>query len=336
MAKNILLTGGLGYIGSHTYVALISAGYNVVILDNLSNAKHSVTARLAQITNHETTFIKADVLDRDAVKAALVDYQINGVVHFAALKAVGESVEKPLDYARINIGGLINVAEMMAELDIKPIVFSSSATVYGADNTSPMTEEMPMGFTNPYGFTKVSCEHILTQAETAHGITPGILRYFNPAGAHASGLIGEDPNDIPNNLMPYIERVAAGRADALRVWGDDYPTPDGTGVRDYIHVSDLARGHVLSLNALFDQGKGHLVNLGRGEGFSVMDVLKSYSRACGTDLPYEIHPRRPGDLAVLYANAYKAKKVLGFEAKLDLDDICTSSWNWVKNSAKLS
>jgi len=336
MVKNILLTGGLGYIGSHTYVELISAGYRVVILDNLSNAKHSVTARLAQITNHETPFVEADVLDRDAVMRTLVDFKIDGVVHFAALKAVGESVEKPLEYAHVNIGGLNTVLDAMVDLKIKPIVFSSSATVYGADNVSPMTEKMPMGFTNPYGFTKVSCEHLLEQAEAAHGITPGILRYFNPAGAHASGLIGEDPNDTPNNLMPYIERVASGRADALRIWGDDYPTPDGTGVRDYIHVADLARGHVLSLNALFEQKIGHIVNLGRGKGYSVMDVLNSYSRACGMKLPFEIHPRRPGDLAELYANADKAKTLLGFEAKFDLDDICQSSWNWVSNGAKLA
>ena len=336
MTKNILLTGGLGYIGSHTYVELISAGYNVVILDNLSNSKPSVTARLAQITNHETTFIEGDVLDADVVSRTLVDHKIDGIVHFAALKAVGESVEKPLEYARINIGGLNTVLDAMVEHDIKPIVFSSSATVYGGNNISPMTEDMPMGFTNPYGFTKVTCEHLIAQAEVAYGITPGVLRYFNPAGAHSSGLIGEDPNDIPNNLMPYIERVAAGRADALRVWGDDYDTPDGTGVRDYIHVVDLARGHVMSLDALFNQGKGHLVNLGRGEGFSVLQVLESYSKACGKKLPFEIHPRRAGDLALVFANADKAKDVLGFETQFDLDDICSSSWNWVNNGATRS
>ena len=336
MTKTILLTGGLGFIGSHTYVELISAGYDVVVFDNLYNSKLSVTGRLAQITNHQTKFIEGDVLDKTAVQSVFDQYQIDGAVHFAALKAVGESVEKPLLYHQVNIGGLVNLLQVMDENDVRDIVFSSSATVYGEHNTSPVTEDMTKGFTNPYGFTKASCEDILTQAAAAHGFNTGILRYFNPAGAHASGLIGEDPNDIPNNLMPYIERVAGGHADHLRVWGDDYPTPDGTGVRDYIHVVDLARGHVLSLNALFEQDRGHLVNLGRGKGASVLEVLESYSKACGRTLDHKIYPRRAGDIAELYASVDLAKEVLGFEAALDLDAICASSWHWVNTGAKLS
>ena len=336
MARKILLTGGLGYIGSHTYVELISAGYEVVIFDNLSNAKASVADRLAQITNHPTQFIEGDVLDRDALARVFDDFDFDAVIHFAALKAVGESVEKPLEYARVNLCGLINVLELMAEKEVSRIVFSSSATVYAETNQSPMTEDMPRGFTNPYGFTKSASEDILTQSADAHGFHVGILRYFNPAGAHRSGLIGEDPSDIPNNLMPYIERVASGRADALRVWGNDYPTKDGTGVRDYIHVIDLARGHVLSLDALFEKSETHIVNLGRGAGYSVMDVLNSYSKACGRELPFEIHPRRPGDLAELYAGVDHAKDYLGFEAEFDLDDICATSWNWVSTGAKLA
>ncbi len=336
MPRKILLTGGLGFIGSHTYVELISAGYEVVIFDNLSNSKPSVAARLAQITNHETKFIEGDVLDQRALSDLFEAHDFDAVVHFAALKAVGESVEMPAEYHKVNIAGLLTLLEVMERNAVENIVFSSSAAVYGNDNTSPMTEDMPKGFSSPYAFTKAACEDILLQISEARKLNVGILRYFNPAGAHASGLIGEDPNDIPNNLMPYIERVADGRADHLRVWGDDYNTPDGTGVRDYIHVVDLARGHVLSLDALLEKEESHLVNLGRGQGASVLEVLASYSKACGRELPYKIYPRRAGDVETLYASCEKALKVLGFEATHDLDAICASSWAWVQKGAALS
>ncbi len=335
MTKRILLTGGLGYIGSHTYVALVAAGYDVVILDNLSNSKRSVCDRLAQITGRDTTFVQADILDEPALAQLFSDYDFDAVIHFAGLKAVGESVEKPLEYMQVNVTGLVNILQAMQAASVNALVFSSSATVYDVSNTSPLREDMQTGFTNPYGYTKLTCEQILEQAVAANpSLKTGVLRYFNPAGADVSGLIGEDPNDIPNNLMPYISRVAIGEYEFLRVWGDDYDTPDGTGVRDYIHVSDLANGHVLSLNALLDRDESHLVNLGRGRGYSVMQVLNSYSRACGRELPYQVMPRRAGDIAEMYADVERAKQVLGFTVSRDLDDMCDSSWNWITTGAK--
>ena len=335
MTKRILLTGGLGYIGSHTYVALVAAGYDVVIIDNLSNSKRSVCDRLAQITGRETTFVQMDILDEPALAQLFSDYDFDAVIHFAGLKAVGESVEKPLEYMQVNVTGLVNILQAMQAASVNALVFSSSATVYDVSNTSPLREDMQTGFTNPYGYTKLTCEQILEKAVAAKLVLKtGVLRYFNPAGADVSGLIGEDPNDIPNNLMPYISRVASGEYEFLRVWGDDYDTPDGTGVRDYIHVSDLANGHVLSLNALLDRDESHLVNLGRGTGYSVMQVLNSYSRACGRELPYQVMPRRAGDIAEMYADVERAKQVLGFTVSCDLDDMCDSSWNWITTGAK--
>jgi UDP-glucose 4-epimerase len=334
MMKRILLTGGLGYIGSHTYVELVGAGFDVVIVDNLSNARLSVCDRLEKITGQKTTFIQADILDKPALADVFLNHSFDAVIHFAGLKAVGESVEKPLEYIQANITGLVNILQAMQVANVNALVFSSSATVYDVSNMSPLKEDMKTGYTNPYGYTKLACEQILAQACTANPkLKTGVLRYFNPAGAHDSGLIGEDPSDIPNNLMPYISRVAGGEYAFLRVWGDDYDTPDGTGVRDYIHVTDLARGHVLSLDALLDQNQSHLVNLGRGKGYSVLQVLNSYSAACGRELPYEIMPRRAGDIAVMYADVECAKQVLGFTVSLDLDDMCNSSWHWITTGA---
>jgi UDP-glucose 4-epimerase len=335
MTHRILLTGGLGYIGSHTYVELVAAGYDVVIVDNLSNSKLSVCDRLEQITGRETVFVQADILDAAALAKLFSNYAFDAVIHFAGLKAVGESVEKPLEYMQVNVTGLLNILQAMQVADVNALVFSSSATVYDVSNTSPLNEDMKTGFTNPYGYTKLACEQILTQTAHANSnLKTGILRYFNPAGAHSSGLIGEDPSDIPNNLMPYISRVAGGEYEFLRIWGDDYPTPDGTGVRDYIHVEDLAIGHLSSLRALLDQGDSHLVNLGRGEGYSVLDVLTAYSKACGRELPYQTMPRREGDIAEMYADVDRAKQVLDFQVSCDMDDMCASSWNWIMTGAK--
>jgi len=328
----ILLTGGAGYIGSHTYLALIDAGFEVVILDNFSNAKSDVPDRLKDITGRPVTVYKGDVLDRSVLDKIFVDHQIDGVVHFAALKAVGESVEKPLDYIHTNVGGLLNLLSAMDAAGTRKIVFSSSATVYGDTNVQPIPEDHPRTYTSPYAFTKIAGEQILEQL--SEGWAVGILRYFNPVGAHKSALIGEDPEDIPNNLVPYIAKVATGELERLSVFGDDYDTPDGTGVRDYIHVEDLADGHVLSLKALIETGDSHTVNLGTGEGSSVLDVLRAYSDACGDDLDYKIAPRRDGDVAVLTARPEKAEAVLGFQAKRTLADMCKSSWAWVSGQRR--
>lgn len=329
MAK-ILLTGGAGYIGSHTYLALVEAGFEVVILDNFSNAKDDVPDRLERITGEPVTVYRGDVLDRALLDRLFSEHSIDGVVHFAALKAVGESVKKPLDYIQTNVGGLLTLLQAMDAADVRRIVFSSSATVYGDTPIQPMPEDLPRTYTSPYAFTKVCGEQILEQAMAADSRwTVGILRYFNPVGAHCSALIGEDPEDIPNNLVPYIAKVATGELARISVFGDDYDTPDGTGVRDYVHVEDLATGHVLSLRSLIDTGESHAVNLGTGKGSSVLDVIRAYSAACGKDLPYDIVARRDGDVAVLTARTEKAKDLLGFETERDLDDMCRSSWAWV-------
>lgn len=326
MAK-ILLTGGAGYIGSHTYLALVEAGFDVVIFDNFSNAKADVPARLQDISGGQVTCVTGDVLDPAALDGVFADHKIDGVVHFAALKAVGESVEKPLDYIHTNVGGLLNLLSAMDKAGTRRIVFSSSATVYGDTDIQPIPEDHARTFTSPYAYTKIAGEQILEQLPNDWAV--GILRYFNPVGAHKSAMIGEDPEDIPNNLVPYIAKVATGDLEQLGVFGDDYDTPDGTGVRDYIHVEDLADGHVLSLQSLIETGKSHTVNLGTGEGSSVLDVVKAYSEACGKDLPYSIRPRRDGDVAVLTARPEMAKDTLGFEAKRTLADMCKSSWAWV-------
>lgn len=330
MAQQVLLTGGAGFIGSHTYVALKEAGYDVVILDNFSNARHSVLDRLEIITGAPVKLIEGDVLDAHLVDRVFAENQIDAVIHFAALKAVGESVEQPLNYMHTNISGLYTLLNAMKEAGVFSLVFSSSATVYGQPDQLPVCETAPRSFTNPYGYTKLACEQSLEQiAASDPRWAFGVLRYFNPVGAHPSGLIGEDPNDIPNNLMPYIAKVATGELEKLSVWGDDYDTPDGTGVRDYIHVMDLAKGHVQSVDTLLQSGQGHTVNLGTGKGYSVLEMLRAYEQAAGKKLPYRIAPRRAGDVASVYGDPSLAKETLGFEAEQGLDDMCASSWNWV-------
>jgi len=333
MAK-ILLTGGAGYIGSHTYLALIDAGFEVVILDNFSNAKPDVPKRLEDISGGLVDVYNGDVLDRIVLDKIFANHKIDGVVHFAAKKAVGESVQKPLDYMHTNVGGLLTLLAAMDAAGVRRIVFSSSATVYGDTLVQPIPEEHARTYTSPYAFTKIAGEQILEQLPDDWAV--GILRYFNPVGAHRSAMIGEDPEDIPNNLVPYIAKVATGELDCLAVFGDDYDTPDGTGLRDYIHVEDLADGHVLSLKALIETGESHTVNLGTGEGSSVLDVLRAYSDACGKELPYKIAPRRDGDVAILTARPEAAKATLGFEAKRTLADMCSSSWAWVSGQRRNS
>lgn len=334
MAPKILLTGGAGYIGSHTFCALHAAGFDVVIVDDFSNAQRSVLDRLARITGRtRVTCYEGSVLDRALLDRIFTEHSIDAVVHFAALKAVGESTQIPIDYFQTNIGGLLTLLQAMKTAGVWNLVFSSSATVYGEPDIVPTPETAPFQHQNPYGYTKIAGEQILDQAAKADPWVFGILRYFNPVGAHPSGLIGEDPSDIPNNLMPYIAKVATGELPHLRVFGDDYPTRDGTGERDYIHVMDLARGHVLSLQKLLEAGQGHLVNLGTGRAISVLEMLAAYSAACGRDLPYEITPRRPGDVPIYQADVTRARDVLGFEAEFDLDDMCASSWHWIKAGA---
>ncbi|OAN69295.1 UDP-glucose 4-epimerase GalE [Jannaschia sp. EhC01] len=330
MAEHILLTGGAGYIGSHTYVALVEAGYEVTILDNFQNANRSVVDRLEALTGKPVNVAEADVRDATTLGGLFSEHQFDAVVHFAALKAVSESVDRPLDYFDVNISGLINLLRVMDAAGCRKIVFSSSATVYGVPDETPTPETAEFRAMNPYGQTKISGEQILGQLAAADDRwNIGILRYFNPAGAHSSHMIGEDPRDIPNNLMPYIAKVAAGELDELQVYGDDYDTPDGTGVRDYIHVEDLARGHVLSLAALLGDSKSHLVNLGTGIGNSVMEVVAAYKRASNRDIPSRIVERRAGDVPIYVAKADKAEEVLGFRTEKTLDEMCASSWAWI-------
>lgn len=335
MAHKILLTGGAGYIGSHTYVALVEAGFDVVIVDDFSNSNRSVLDRLGQITgNNSVDFYEGSVLDRDLLKRIFSDHDFDAVVHFAARKAVGESVSKPIDYFEVNVSGLLTLLQEMKAAGVMRMVFSSSATVYGEPDIVPTPETAPRQHMNPYGFTKIMGEEILQQAAVADPWAFGILRYFNPVGAHPSGMIGEDPSDIPNNLMPYIAKVATGELPHLNVFGDDYTTRDGTGERDYIHVCDLARGHVLSLRKLIETDQGHLVNLGTGQAYSVLEMNAAYGRACGRDLPYVIAPRRAGDVPIYQAEVGLARDTLGFETEFDLDEMCTSSWNWIETGAK--
>ncbi len=332
----ILVTGGAGYIGSHTVVELMSAGKDVVVVDDFSNSHPDVMDRVAQIVGKRPKLYQANILDKAALRDIFQKEKIDAVIHFAAFKAVGESVEKPLKYYHNNIGGLISVLEVMVEFNVKKIVFSSSATVYGAINQPPFTEDMPVGTaTNPYGSTKIMNEQILQDVYTSdNDWSVMLLRYFNPIGAHQSGLIGEDPNGIPNNIMPYITQVALGKLPKLHIFGDDYDTPDGTGVRDYIHVVDLAQGHVKAVDYLENYTGVQKVNLGTGEGYSVLQLVNTFKRVNNVDVPYQIDGRRPGDIATCYANCDYAKKLLGWTAQRDLADMCRDSWRWQQYCGK--
>ena len=331
--KRVLVTGGCGYIASHTVVELQKNGFDVVIVDNLSNSKKAVLDRIQQITGTKPTFYKVDMTDKAALRGVFEKEKFSDVIHFAGLKAVGESVRKPLEYYRNNLDSTMNLLELMREFGVKNIVFSSSATVYGNPATVPITEDFPLSCTNPYGQTKLMIEYILKdlyKADASFNIA--LLRYFNPIGAHPSGLIGEDPNGIPNNLVPYITQVAVGKLERLNVFGNDYPTRDGTGVRDYIHVVDLAKGHLAALKKLSENCGLVIYNLGTGNGYSVLEVLNAFSETVGRPLPYVIAPRRAGDIAECYADPTKAYKELGWKAELDLKRMAEDSWRWQKNN----
>lgn len=330
---SILVTGGAGYIGSHTVVELLNDNHEVVIVDDFSNSNPTVLDRIEELSGKSFSFYELNLLDKENLTTVFEENDIEAVIHFAGFKAVGESVSEPLKYYHNNITGTLVLLEVMKEFSVKKIVFSSSATVYGMDNEAPFAEDLPTSATNPYGQTKVFIEHILRDLVTADPEWSAILlRYFNPIGAHESGRIGEDPNDTPNNLMPYITQVAVGKLEQLSVFGDDYDTPDGTGVRDYIHVLDLAQGHLSALNYALDYTGAEAVNLGTGEGYSVLDVVHAFENANDVKIPYKIVERRPGDIAVGYADVIKAKKLLGWEAKHSLEDMCRTSWNWQKNN----
>lgn len=327
----ILVTGGTGYIGSHTCVELLNQGYEVVVFDNLCNSKLDVVDKIERITGKKITFYKADMLDKESMRPVFEDHKFDAVIHFAGLKAVGESVEKPLLYYQNNISGTLNLCELMNEYGCKRIIFSSSATVYGSPETVPITEDFPLSTTNPYGSTKLMLEGILSDLcvpDKEWSVV--LLRYFNPIGAHESGLIGESPNGIPNNLMPYIMQVAVGKLPELGVFGNDYDTPDGTGVRDYIHVVDLARGHVNAVEKATSDSGVNIYNLGTGNGYSVLDLVKAFEKANGVKIPYSIKPRRAGDIAVCYADPKKAKQELGWEAQYDLTRMCQDSWRFAR------
>lgn len=330
----ILVTGGVGFIGSHTVVELQNAGYDVVVLDNLCNASRKVLGRIEAITGKSVPFYEADIRDREALEDIFAKEDIDSCIHFAGLKAVGESVQKPLEYYDNNITGTLTLLEVMRKHSCKNIIFSSSATVYGDPAFVPITEECPKGVcTNPYGWTKSMLEQIMSDMQKADPEwNVVLLRYFNPIGAHASGTMGENPNGIPNNLMPYITQVAVGKRAELGVFGDDYDTPDGTGVRDYIHVVDLAIGHVKALKKIEENAGLCIYNLGTGRGYSVLEVVKNFEKASGVKIPYSIKPRRAGDIATCYADASKAKAELGWEAKYDILRMCEDSWRWQKNN----
>ncbi|WP_099467087.1 UDP-glucose 4-epimerase GalE [Konateibacter massiliensis] len=330
----ILVTGGAGYIGSHTCVELLNAGYEVVVVDNLCNSSEEAIKRVEKITGKKIKFYKNDLLDREAVDKIFQQEKIESVIHFAGLKAVGESVSKPLEYYYNNVTGTLVLCDVMRNHNVKNIVFSSSATVYGSPKTVPIKEDFPLSVTNPYGRTKLMLEEILQDFVVSDPEWNVILlRYFNPIGAHESGLIGEDPEGIPNNLVPYIAQVAVGKLECVGVFGNDYDTPDGTGVRDYIHVVDLALGHVKAIEKL-EQTKGGVLiyNLGTGNGYSVLDVIQNFGKACGKEIKYEIKPRRPGDIATCYADSGKAKRELGWTAERDMAKMCEDSWRWQSNN----
>lgn len=327
--KEILVTGGAGYIGSHTVVELLSAGYKVVVVDNFCNSYPEVFNRIERICGKRPEFYQLDIRNKTELIKVFAAHNFAAVIHFAALKAVGESVREPFNYYDNNVGGSLALFEVMAQHQVKTIVFSSSATVYGDPHTTPIKEDFPLSATNPYGWTKLMMEQILRDMYTADkSWSVGLLRYFNPVGAHPSGLIGEDPNGIPNNLMPYITQVAVGRLAELNVFGDDYPTVDGTGVRDYIHVVDLARGHLKALEYLFNHNELLTVNLGTGNGCSVLEVVAAFAKASNREIPYKIQPRRAGDVAKCYADPQLANQLLNWQTVYTLDDMCRDSWNW--------
>lgn len=331
----VLLTGGAGYIGSHTAVEMLNAGYDVVIADNFDNSSPKVIDRIEKITGKRPALYELDVADGAAVDAMFAAEDFDAVVHFAGLKAVGESCAIPVRYYRNNIDTTLTLLEAMQKYGVDNFVFSSSATVYGIPEEVPLREGMPTSCTNPYGWTKYMNEQILTDAAAADkNLSVVLLRYFNPIGAHQSGLIGENPNGIPNNLMPYITQVAVGKLERLGVFGNDYPTPDGTGVRDYIHVVDLARGHLKAIEYAAEHKGTEIFNLGTGTGYSVLDIVKAFIRVNEVDIPYDIKPRRPGDIAECYADPTKAKEGLGWTAEYGIDEMCRDSWNWQKNNPK--
>lgn len=326
---NVLLTGGAGYIGTHTAVELVAGGHDVVLLDNLDNSHAEAVRRVRRITGRDLPFHTADCADPTAVRAVFAEHDIDAVIHCAGLKAVGESTAEPLRYYRVNIDALLTVCEVMAEHDVRRLVFSSSATVYGDPARVPVTEDMPLSATNPYGATKLFAERILGDLAAADPTWHIIaLRYFNPIGAHPSGLIGEDPEGVPTNLFPYIAQVAAGRRETLRVFGADYDTPDGTGVRDYLHVVDLARGHVAAVDHLDEHPGWHAYNLGTGRGLSVLEAVKAFETAAGRPIRHEVVERRPGDIAVCFADPSAARHALGWHATRDVADACADAWRW--------
>ena len=330
---NVLLTGGAGYIGTHTCVELIKAGHKAIIADNFVNSSPKAIERVEEITNTKILLYKIDVCNKQAVEKVFIENKIEAVIHFAGLKAVGESCEKPLEYYRNNLDSTITLLEVMKKYGVTNFVFSSSATVYGIPERVPLVEGMPTSCTNPYGWTKLMNEQILQDASNADkDLSVVLLRYFNPIGAHESGKIGENPNGIPNNLMPYITQVAAGRLKCLGVFGNDYNTHDGTGVRDYIHVVDLAKGHVKAIDYAEKHKGTEIFNLGTGVGYSVLDIVKAFSRANNIEIPYEIKPRRAGDIDECYADPTKAKEVLGWQAEKSLEEMCKDSWNWQSNN----
>ena len=332
----ILVTGGTGYIGSHTVIELMAAGEDVFIIDNFCNSKASVLDRIELISGHRPGFLELDVRDRNGMARLFSRYRFESVIHFAGLKAVGESVSNPLRYYDNNVVGAVMLLEAMANASVRQLVFSSSATVYGDPQTVPIRENSPLSATNPYGRSKLMIEDILRDADHSDSRWRiALLRYFNPVGAHESGLIGEDPNGIPNNLMPYLTQVAAGKLAELSIFGDDYATPDGTGVRDYIHVVDLALGHVAALKVLATHAGMMTVNLGTGHGCSVLELVKSFAKMSGQNVPYKMVQRRPGDIAQCYADPTRAKELLGWEATRNIEQMCADAWHWQKNSSVL-
>jgi UDP-glucose 4-epimerase len=331
----ILVTGGAGYIGSHTCLELLAVGYEVVVVDNLCNSSREGLRRVEELTCKQVIFYELDLRDAAGLHAVFEEHEIEAVIHFAGLKAVGESVQKPLHYYSNNLTATLVLCEVMAAHNVKNIVFSSSATVYGDPATVPITEDFPVSATNPYGSSKLFVEQILQDLHTADASwNVGLLRYFNPVGAHVSGRIGEDPNDIPNNLMPYVAQVAVGRLKELSVFGNDYPTPDGTGVRDYIHVADLAKGHIKAIEKLRTKPGVVIYNLGTGKGYSVLDMVKAFEKASGRKVAYRIAARRPGDIAACYANPAKAREELGWQAEKGIDEMCEDAWRWQSTNPK--